>query len=53
MLEAMTNTLPQIKKTFSADYAVELRKKLESDKSKFKSNDDINRINKMLAELGN
>lgn len=51
LLQAMVRTLPRIKTAFSADYRAELRKKLESHKSRFKSRDDLGRLDKMLVEL--
>jgi len=52
LLEAMTTTLPRIKRAFTTDYRTELRKKLQTHKSKFKSRDDVRRIETMLRELG-
>ena len=51
LLKAMSETLPRVKKAFSADYRVELRKKLTSHKSSFKRKEDIQRIDEMLKEL--
>jgi hypothetical protein len=51
LLKAMSETLPRVKKAFSADYPVELRKKLTSHKSHFKSKEDIRYIDEMLKEL--
>lgn len=52
LLEAMAETLPRVKKTFSADYRIELRKKLEDDRPRFKSAEDVRRIDAMIAALG-
>jgi len=51
LLEAMAETLPRVKKTFSADYRVELRKKLEADRPRFKAPEDARRIDAMIAAL--
>ena len=52
LLEAMARTLPQIKKAFAPDYRIELRKKLEADRVRFKADEDIRRIDAMIRELG-
>jgi hypothetical protein len=51
LLEAMTRTLPRLKKAFPPDYRIELRKKLEADKVRFKG-EDARRIDEMIRELG-
>ncbi len=52
LLEAMAETLPRVKKTFSADFSVTLRKKLEADRPRFKASEDVRRIDAMIAALG-
>jgi hypothetical protein len=52
LLAAMAETLPRVKKTFSADYRITLRKKLEADRPRFKSAEDARRIDAMIAALG-
>jgi len=51
LLKALSEALPRVKKAFSADYRVELRKKLTSHKSSFKNKEDIRYIDEMLKEL--
>ena len=51
LLEAMAATLPTIKKVFTSDYRVELRRKLEADRSKFSGAEDVRRIDTMVREL--
>jgi len=51
LLKAMSETLPRVKRAFSADYRVELRKKLTSHKSSFKKKEDLRYIDEMLKEL--
>jgi len=51
LLKAMSETLPRVKKAFSADYRVELRKKLTSHRTSFKKKEDIQHIDEMLKEL--
>ncbi len=50
-LEAMAESLPRMKRAFSADFRVELRKKLEADRPRFKSAEDVRRIDAMVAAL--
>ena len=52
LLDAMAQTLPRIKKGFPPDVRIELRKKLETDKARFKKDEDARRLDQMLAELG-
>lgn len=52
LLEAMAETLPRVKKTFAADFSVELRRKLEADRPRFKAPEDARRIDAMIAALG-
>jgi hypothetical protein len=51
LLKAMSETLPRVNRVFSADYRVELRKKLTSHKSSFKKKEDLRYIDEMLKEL--
>ena len=51
ILDAMATTLPRLKKAFAQDYRVELRKKLESDRTKFNDREDISKIDRMIHEL--
>jgi hypothetical protein len=51
LLEAMSETIGRIKKAFTAEYRVELGKKLELQKSKFKKQTDLRRIEAVLNEL--
>jgi hypothetical protein len=51
LLAAMAETLPRVKKTFSADFSVELRRKLEADRPRFKAPEDVRRIDAMIAAL--
>lgn len=51
VLEAMASTLPVVKKAFSQDYQVELRKKLENDRKLFQGQ-DLERLQAMIRELG-
>jgi hypothetical protein len=52
LLDAMASTLPTLKQGFPPDVRIELRKKLEADKARFKKDDDAKRIDRMLGELG-
>jgi hypothetical protein len=52
LLDAMAATLPVLKKTFSQDYRVELRKKLENDRKLFQGSQDLERLQSMIRELG-
>ena len=52
LLAAMAETLPRVKKTFAADFRVELRRKLEADRPRFKAPEDARRIDAMIAALG-
>jgi hypothetical protein len=47
----MAETLPRVKKTFAADFSVELRGKLEADRPRFKAPEDVRRIDAMIAAL--
>ena len=51
LLRAMASTLPTMKAWFSDDYRHELRHKLQSDRSKFTRQEDIQNIDKMLEAL--
>ena len=51
ILDAMAITLPRLKKAFAQDYRLELRKKLEFDRTTFKDREDISRIDRMIREL--
>jgi hypothetical protein len=48
----MTSTLPRLKKGFPPDVRIELRKKLETDKARFKKDEDAHRLDQMIGELG-
>lgn len=52
LLDAMADTLPRLKKCFPPDARIELRKKLEADKARFKKDEDARRIDRMIGELG-
>jgi hypothetical protein len=52
VLDAMASTLPRIKTGFPPDVRIELRKKLETDKARFKKAEDTHRLDQMIAELG-
>jgi hypothetical protein len=52
LLDAMADTLPRLKKCFSPDVRIELRKKLETDKARFKKDEDSRRLDRMIGELG-
>ena len=52
LLNAMSETLPAVKKAFSPDYKIELRKKLESHRSAFPRAEDTQNIQRMIDELG-
>jgi hypothetical protein len=52
LLEAMAQTLPRMKTGFSPEVRIELRKKLEADKARFKKDEDARRLDQMIAELG-
>ncbi len=52
LLEAMARTLPRLKHAFPPEYRIELRKKLEADRVRFKADEDIRRIDAMIRELG-
>ena len=51
LLDAMDATLPTLKKAFSAEFKAEMRVKLRADKTRFDNADDIQHIERMLAEL--
>lgn len=51
VLDAMASTLPVIKKAFSQDYQIELRKKFEDDRKLFQGQ-DLERLQSMIRELG-
>ena len=51
LLDAMSETLPTVKKVFSPDYKRELRKKLESHRAAFLRAEDTKNIQKMIDEL--
>lgn len=52
VLDAMARTLPLVKKVFSPEYLTELREKLKRDRRSFKAEDDLQRIDLMLREIG-
>jgi hypothetical protein len=52
LLDAMADTLPRLKKAFTPDVRIELRKKLEADKARFKKDEDARRLDQMIGELG-
>ncbi|HEX4961235.1 MAG TPA: hypothetical protein VF173_10390 [Thermoanaerobaculia bacterium] len=52
LLDVMASTLPRLKKGFPPDVRIELRKKLETDKARFKKDEDAHRLDQMIAELG-
>jgi hypothetical protein len=52
LLDAMAGALPVLKKAFSPDYRIELRKKLEDDRKHFQSSQDLERLQAMIRELG-
>ncbi|MES1244004.1 MAG: hypothetical protein ABUT39_20545 [Acidobacteriota bacterium] len=52
LLDAMAGALPVLRKAFSQDFRVELRKKLEDDRSLFSSSQDLDRLQSMIRELG-
>lgn len=51
VLDAMATTLPVLKKAFSQDYQIELRKKFEDDRKLFQGQ-DLERLQSMIRELG-
>jgi len=51
LLEAMDATLPTLKKAFSTEFKTEMRVKLRADKARFNNVDDMQHIERMLAEL--
>ena len=51
ILDAMATTLPRFKKAFAQDYRIELRKKLESHRTKFTDPEDTSKIDRMIQEL--
>jgi hypothetical protein len=51
VLDAMASTLPVVRKAFSQDYQVELRKKFEDDRKLFQGQ-DLERLQSMIRELG-
>ena len=51
ILDAMATTLPRLKKAFAQDYRVELRKKLEADRTRFNDREDTAKIDRMIREL--
>ncbi|HSS75233.1 MAG TPA: hypothetical protein VLV54_00670 [Thermoanaerobaculia bacterium] len=52
LLNAMASTLPRLKKAFPPDVRIELRKKLEVDKARFKKDEDARRLDQMIGKLG-
>jgi phenylalanyl-tRNA synthetase beta subunit len=52
LLDAMASTLPTLKKGIPSEVQIELRKKLEADKVRFKRDEDAKRIDRMMGELG-
>jgi hypothetical protein len=52
LLDAMADALPVLKKAFSQDFRVELRKKFEEDRKLFSSSQDLDRLQSMIRELG-
>jgi hypothetical protein len=52
VLDAMAGALPVLKKAFSPDYRIELRKRFEDDRKLFKSSQDLERLQAMIRELG-
>jgi hypothetical protein len=52
LLDAMASSLSRLKKGFPPDVRIELRKKLEADKVRFKKDEDAKRIDRMIGELG-
>jgi hypothetical protein len=52
LLEAMAQTLPHLKTGFPPEVRIEMRKKLEDDKARFKKDEDTRRLDRMLSELG-
>jgi hypothetical protein len=52
LLDAMASTLPRLKKGFPPHVRLELRKKLETDKTQFKKDEDTRRLDQMIGELG-
>lgn len=52
LLDAMAGALPILKKAFSGDYRIELRKKFEEDRKLFSSSQDLDRLQSMIRELG-
>jgi hypothetical protein len=52
LLDAMAGVLPVLKKAFSQDFRVELRKKLEDDRKLFQNSQDLERIQAMIRDLG-
>jgi hypothetical protein len=51
ILEAMASTLPRLKKAFSPEHQIELRKKLEEDRAEFSKPEDAGRLSSMIHEL--
>jgi hypothetical protein len=51
ILKVMAETLPTLKKVFSGDVRIELRRKFEIDKNVLKGKSDARTIEQMLAEL--
>ena len=52
LLDAMASTLLHLKKGIPSDVRIELRKKLEADKARFKKEEDARRLDQIIAELG-
>ncbi|MES1244006.1 MAG: hypothetical protein ABUT39_20555 [Acidobacteriota bacterium] len=51
VLDAMAGALPVLRKAFSQDYRVELRKKFEDDRKHYQGQ-DLERLQAMIRELG-
>jgi hypothetical protein len=51
ILRAMESTLPRLKTAFPEDVRIELRKKLEEDKTRFTGQEDLQRLSAMIREL--
>jgi hypothetical protein len=52
LLDAMSSTLPLLKRGFPPGYPAELRERLKSDRLIFTGEKDRKNIDRMLAELG-
>ena len=52
LLKAMAETLPVVQKAFSADYRLELRRKMEAHQAAFPGAEDAKMLQQIIAALG-